>query len=387
MPSSTVRTTSAAAKPSLGLFARLHSIKIGGSNASQATKIKRRDLSYIIRNLATLVGNGLSLPKALGTIARERSLRKYASQLEVIRRRVETGESFSSALAQFPETFTEVMINQIHVGERAGTLAATLLRLTEQLDSADNLKARVLKKLSYPIVLVVVGGLAVTFMLLFVIPVFEKTYAGSGVPLPMITQVMIYGGDFLSSYGIVLVFLAVAGAIGYRYARNNPIAARKMDAWLLRTPVVGDWFRDMAVLQFMEVLGNLLEAGFTVADALRVSAGSVTNRAVRHSVGELHSAVVRGERFSLELDRHDELFPPIVNQLVIVGEKTGTLAKATAEIRNHLQRQIERTTNVMVGTIEPVLTISLAAMIGCILLAIYLPMFDMIGAMNPPTGK
>lgn len=155
-----------------------------------------------------------------------------------------------------------------------------------------------------------------------------------------------------------------------------------MDHFLLRIPFIGEWLKNIAVLQFMEVLGNLMEAGFTIVDALKVCAGSIGNRAVRKSVEQLHSAILRGERFSAELERHSDLFPPVVNQLVIVGEKTGTLSKATMDIRKHLSREVERTTNLLIGTIEPVLTIGLATCIGGILLAIYLPMFDMISAMN-----
>jgi len=154
----------------------------------------------------------------------------------------------------------------------------------------------------------------------------------------------------------------------------------------LRWPLFGNFFRDLAVLQFMDVLGNLLESGYTVVEALGGSVDAISNRAVRKSVAELQSAVTRGERFSRELDRQGDLFPPVVSQLVIVGEKTGNLAKASNFIREHLRREIERTTNILVGTIEPILTIGMACMIGMILLAIYLPMFDMIGAMNGQAG-
>jgi len=241
----------------------------------------------------------------------------------------------------------------------------------------------VVKKLAYPIMLTVVGILAVTFMLLFVVPIFEETYATSGVPLPFITRFMIGAGAILASQGWWMALLIIGTVFGIRYARKNPEYAFKMDQLLLKIPLFGHWLRDMAVLQFMEVLGNMLEAGFTMVDALRISGGSVGNHAVKRSVEELQMAVTRGERFSRELERHSELFPPVVSQLVIVGEQTGTVPKATSDVRKHLRREIDRTTDLLVGTIEPILTVSLACMIGCILLAIYLPMFDMIGAMNP----
>jgi type IV pilus assembly protein PilC len=130
------------------------------------------------------------------------------------------------------------------------------------------------------------------------------------------------------------------------------------------------------------VLGNLMDAGFTVVEALKACSHAVGNRKIRETIMEMHEALTRGERFSEELARHGELFPPVVNQLVIVGEKTGTLSKTTVHIRAHLRREVETYTNVMLGTIEPVMTAGLASAIGTILLAIYLPMFDMINAMN-----
>jgi len=349
-------------------------------------KIKRHDLTFVLRNLATLVENGLSLPKALGTLARERSLSRYANVFETIRKKIESGENFSTALALFPRTFPNLLVQQIKVGERSGTLAATLDRVATQVENASNLRAKVLKKLAYPIILVSAGSLAVTFMLMFVIPIFQQTYKENKVPLPGITQFLIDFSGIMKSYGWIVPILVVGGLYGIRQGRKNAQFALKMDRSLLRWPLFGNFFRDLAVLQFMDVLGNLLESGYTVVEALGGSVDAISNRAVRKSVAELQSAVTRGERFSRELDRQGDLFPPVVSQLVIVGEKTGNLAKASNFIREHLRREIERTTNILVGTIEPILTIGMACMIGMILLAIYLPMFDMIGAMNGQAG-
>ncbi|MBM3999562.1 MAG: type II secretion system F family protein [Planctomycetes bacterium] len=363
------------------LLQRLADIKIGGK-ARKATKIKKRDLIYIMRNVSTLIENGLTLPKSIETIAREKTLRAYAPLLDGIRMRIESGETFSGALQQAGGVFSDLMINQIRVGERSGTLPDTIKRLTQQLENADNLKGMILKKLAYPTMLVTLGSGAVSFMLLYVVPTFEKTYAESGAKLPMITQVLIEAGRFGTSYGWIILLAMGLFVAAVVTVRRNPKGRFWMDTTLLKAPLLGDWLRNIAVLQFVEVLGNLMEAGFTIVDALKVCCGSVNNRAVRKSVEQLHAAILRGERFSAELERHGDLFPPIVNQLVIVGEKTGTLAKATKDIRKHLEREVHRYTALMLGMIEPILTVGLATCIGGILLAIYLPMFDMIGAMD-----
>jgi type IV pilus assembly protein PilC len=230
--------------------------------------------------------------------------------------------------------------------------------------------------------LVVLGSGLITFLLMYVVPVFEKTYAEAHVALPFVTTALITFGNLAKRYLWMIAAAAILMAAGLKQMRKSRDFAARMDRALLRMPLVGKWLRDMAVLQVMDVLNNLMTAGFTLAESLRQTADSVGNRAVREGVRNLQRAVERGERFSRELERHQELFPPIVNQLVIVGESTGQLTKATFDICVHLRREIERKTNILVGALEPLLTISLAAAIACILLAIYLPMFDMVNTVS-----
>jgi type IV pilus assembly protein PilC len=294
---------------------------------------------------------------------------------------------FSEALKPFGDTFSELLVAQIRIGERSGTLPQTLDRIVQQLEQADNLKATIIKKLAYPVLLCTAGTGSITFMLLYVIPTFEKTYKDAGAKLPAITQFLIDVSRFGTSYGWMIALAFVAGLVGFFVARRNESSRLVIDLYAMRLPLLGEMLRNMAVLQFMEVLGNLIEAGFTVADALRSCARAVSNHAVRARVEALQAAVIRGERFSAHMEANSDIFAPIVNQLIIVGEKTGTLPKATQNVRAHLKREIDRTLGIMVGAIEPILTISLAAAIGCILLAIYLPMFDMIGAMGGEQGK
>jgi type IV pilus assembly protein PilC len=236
--------------------------------------------------------------------------------------------------------------------------------------------------MAYPILLVVMGSAVIVFLLTYVIPVFKETYDKAHVPLPFITTLLIAIGGFTKSYGLFVLGFVVTAVLTVRQLRKRTDLAYKMDARILGLPIIGHWLRDIAVLQLMEVLGSLMDAGYNLAEALGEAAQAVGNRAIRQGVRDLQNAVRRGEKFSRELERHGETFPPIVSQLVIVGEQTGTLAKATSHIRDHLQREIERKTNIFVGTIEPTLTISLAAAIAAILLAIYLPMFDMVNTIK-----
>ena len=341
-------------------------------------KLKSHEVTYFLRNLSTLVGNGVPLPRALATLAQEDSLARHRQVLELIRRKVETGTPFSVAMAECPGAGDKITVSQIRIGERAGTLAETLQHLAETRNKTGELRQQVIKKLAYPGMLMVLGSGLITFLLLYVVPVFEQTYADAKVPLPFVTKLLIATGSVAKKYLWMVALAGAATLVALKQLRKSDQFASRMDRTVLRTPVVGKWLRDVAVLQVMDVLNNLMTAGFTLAESLRQTADSVGNRAVRRGVRNLQRAVERGERFSREIERNHELFPPIVNQLVIVGESTGRLTQATLDICNHLRREIERKTNLMVAALEPIMTISLAAAIAVILLAIYLPMFDMV---------
>jgi type IV pilus assembly protein PilC len=341
-------------------------------------RLKPHELTFILRNLATLVGNGVPLPKALATLAQEEALSRHRPALEAIRRKVESGGQFSTAMMEAPGFCDRLTGAQIRIGERAGALADTLQHLASHRDKSRELRQQIVKKLAYPAMLVVLGSALITFLLLYVVPVFERTYAEAKVPLPMVTQILIAVGGFAQKYFLWTAGAAAGLIIVLGQLRKKDRLAARMDDLLMRAPLFGRWLRDMAVLQLMDALNNLMSAGFTLAEALRQTAESVNNRAMRSGVRALQSAVERGERFSREIERLSALFPPIVNQLVVVGESTGQLTKATSDICEHLRREIERKTSLLVGALEPVLTISLAAAIAVILLAIYLPMFDMV---------
>ncbi len=367
-----------------GLLRKLHSIKIGGPSQDPAKlKVGRKDLAFILSTLATLVENGLSLTRSLDTLARERALKKHTAMLTKLRQSIEVGHSFSKSLADYPATFTSLMVAQIQAGERSGTVGKTLRRIANNLESSNDLRSKIVKRLTYPAIVLAAGGGGVAFLLMVIVPVFQGIYENSNIPLPVPTQVLMLFGDVMSGYGWIGLIVGVGGFYGFRHLRRNTQYGPKIDAGMLRLPVLGEWFRDMAVLEFMEVMGTMLESGFKLVDALEVSGPAASNRAIRHGVDRLQHAIVRGEKLSRELERNAELFPPIVGQLVIVGEETGNLPESTRHVREHLQREIQRKTDLFVGAIEPVLTVGMALLIGGMLIAIYLPMFGMMDTLKP----
>lgn len=280
------------------------------SSEKSSSHFKPHELTFILRTLSTLLVNGVSLPKALDTLAKEETLVKHQEVLDALRRKVESGVAFSKAVSCFPHMCDAITINQIRVGERSGTLGDTLKQLSENRDQSAELKSAVIKKLAYPALLVTLGSVLITFLLLYVLPVFQETYDKAHVPLPFITQLLIAFGVFAKQYGWMIVAVAILSAAGIKQLRKRNEFATRMDRSMLKMPLVGNWLRDIAVLQLMEVLHNLMAAGYTLAEALLESGATVGNRAVKQGVRDLQVAVQRGERFSRELERLESLFPP-----------------------------------------------------------------------------
>lgn len=371
----------------MGWLAKLHGIKLTApSSRHAAPKVPPRELAYMLRNIATLLSSGVSLKKSLATLASERTLKKHAPMLRAIRRKIESGEAFSTALATYPQTFNEVVVCQIRVGEASGTISETLQRIATQLERANQLRAGILKRLSYPAVVLMSGGGVLCFLLTYVVPQFQTTYEQARVPLPLAAAILIRIGQFTVNFAWIFVLAAIGGAVLIHRSRRNPRFALAMDRLLLKLPLVGDWLRDIAMLQFMDVMAVMMQSGFKLVDALAYSSAAVSNHAVRRSVEGLRAAVLRGERLSRELDRQRQFFPPVVSQLVIVGEQTGSMSKSTGQVREHLRQQIERKAEIFVGAIEPILTVGMAIAIGAILLAIYLPMFGMVEVVESTGG-
>lgn len=358
------------------IVAKLQNIQIGGD---PGRKIKKKDLVRIIHNLTTLVSNGVSIPLALDTIMADSTYKKYRNLLRTLAETIKTGGTLSLGMKKFPETFPTLLVHQVQVGEQAGTIQKTLARIVGQLEQGSKMKSFIIKKITYPAILVVAGTGSVIFMLTCVIPTFQKMYEESGAVLPGITRLIIAISDFLQSNGIAIIIALAAATAGLSYALSNKRSRMWIDEHLLKLPVLGKWLRNLAILQFVETLGDLLDSGFNLVDALPAAARSVSNRHMRTRLLGLHGAIRQGQRFSTAMEREEDLFPPVVKQLVVVGERTGKLAEITREIREHLRDDVEKKTAAALGAIEPVLTAGLAVVIGGILLAVYLPMFDMIG--------
>jgi type IV pilus assembly protein PilC len=361
----------------MSLLRKLNSIQVGPQRSGDSTKIKAGQLADLLRLLLMLLENGLSLPRALQSLADDRSTKKFSHVLNRLRLTIEAGGTLSQGMQYYPRTFTAMQVQQVRIGEQSGTMEKALARVSEQMERSVAIRKRIIKKVSYPILITVAGCGLMVFMCVVVIPEFEKVYGGSGVDLPTVTRVVTGLSRLVIQYGWLTLPLAIAGSCLWKFGRSRPRIAKRMDAALLHLPFVGPWLRDVAVLQFAEAISAMVECGYKPVEAVEVAAPCVRNRQIRGAVDDVRRGVQRGEKLSVELRKHEAYFPATLCQLVGVGEQSGDFPKAMRGTCEHLRERLESRIDASVGMLEPLLTILLAIAIGGIVLSIYMPMFHM----------
>lgn len=356
---------------------KLHSIEVGKKTEGDPFRIKPVPLADLLGLLLMLLENGLSLPKALGALAADRSAARYRPVLTRLRLTIEAGGLLSDAMQRYPKTFTPMQVQQVRIGEKSGTLEKALKRVCEQLQRSVALKKRIIKKVSYPVLICVAGAGLMIFMCVVVVPEFETVYGSSGVDLPAVTQFVTAMSRFVIRYGLSVIPFAIASAIMISFIRSRAKLSRMMDSFLLKLPIAGPWLRDVATLQFIEAMASMVDCGYTPVDAVQVAVDCVRNREVRAAADLIRRNVNRGERLSKQLGEHEQFFSNTLCQLVAVGEQSGNFPKALQGACEHLRERLETRIDTTVGLLEPTLTILLAVAIGGIVLSIYTPMFHM----------
>jgi type II secretory pathway component PulF len=355
----------------------LHRVQIGGGSGLYATKIPKTRLASILRLMQTLLENGLSLPKTLSTLADDKATRKYRNVLLAIRQQVETGGSLSDGFAKFPRTFSPLAVQQIRMGEKCGGVEQALDRICTQLELSVMIRKKVFKKLSYPLLVVLAGSGLVGFMLAVVVPQFEDVYAQSKIDLPLITRITAGSSRGVVQYGWLMLPVAIGLWLTVVAMRHQAKTARWLDECLLRVPLIGGWIADASVLSFIEAMQTMVTSGYMPIEAITAAQPSVRNRAVRAAIEQVRVGVIRGQRLSTELAKHERFFSSTFCQLVHVGEQSGDFAKALNGACQHLRNRLENRIDTTLGLLEPSLTILLASAIGTVVLSIYMPMFRM----------
>jgi type IV pilus assembly protein PilC len=340
-------------------------------------RVKLKDVAVMSRQFATMINSGLALLRALNILAEQTESRPLAAIVNQVRIDVEKGSSLSAALARHPKAFSRLYVAMVRAGEVGGVLDSVLLRLAETIEKQVELRRKVRSAMTYPIVVMVLVLLIVTAMLLFIIPMFKGLYAELGGTLPLPTLILLKVSSIVRTYWY-LIFGAQFGLVwGFRRWVKTENGRNRWDAIKLKLPVVGLLTRKTALARFSRTLSALVRSGVPILESLDIVAETSGNNVVSIAVLDTQFAVKSGEPMSQRLERHP-VFPPMVVQMMAVGEETGALDEMLDKIADFYDQEVEATVEALTSLIEPLLIVVMGAAVGGMVISLYLPMFNII---------
>jgi type IV pilus assembly protein PilC len=340
-------------------------------------RIKLKDVAVFSRQFATMINSGLSLLRALNILAEQTDSKLLADIANQVRMDVERGASLSAALSKHPKAFNRLYVAMVRAGEAGGVLDSVLQRLATTIEKQVELRRRVKSAMTYPAVVSLLVALLVTAMLLFVIPMFQNIYESLGGKLPVPTQILINVSNVVRKLWFV-VFAAEIGAVfAFRWWINSEEGRKHWDTLKLKAPVFGALAKKTALARFGRTLSALVRSGVPILESLDIVAETAGNWVVSEAVRDTQQQVKRGEPLSKRLEEH-AVFPPMVVQMMTVGEETGALDEMLDKIADFYDQEVEATVNALTSLIEPILIVIMGVVIGGMIIALYLPMFDVI---------
>ncbi len=346
-----------------------------------APKITTRDIVIFTRQFATMINSGLPLVQSLDILGRQTENKGLAKVIEDVQFDVESGNTLADALRQHPKVFSDLFVNMVAAGEVGGILDVILLRLATFLEKNDALVRKIKGAMVYPGVIFTVAIGAVATLLIVVIPTFQNMFEGAGVALPGPTLFVIFLSETLQNYWYVFAAIIAGTVFGIRYAYGTPGGQLFFDKMLLRAPVLGPMLRKTAVARFTRTLGTLVASGVSILDGLEITARTAGNRVIQDAVMESRSSIAGGETISEPLKRAG-VFPPMVVSMINVGEQTGGLDEMLSKIADFYDEEVDQAVEALLSAMEPILIVFLGGVVGGMIVAMYLPIFDMINAVK-----
>jgi len=344
-------------------------------------KIKDEDLIVFSRQLATLVTSGISFIRSLDTLAEQTKSRKLRKIIEEIRREVASSPTFSDALAKFPKVFSTLYISMVKVGEEAGVLDDILNRLSSLLEHDATTRARVKAATRYPVIVIISMIIAFLVLTTFVVPKFASLYQSAKVELPFPTRVLIFLNKAIRVYWPLLL-AAVAGVIfAFRGYIKTPSGRWNLDKFKLKVPIIGSVVEKTVMSRFARIFSTLYSSGIPMLHALDIVAGTLGNIIIARAVEVIKESVREGKGLAVPM-ASTMVFPPMVTQMVAVGEETGALDDMLTKVADYYDLEVEYAIKNLATTLEPVLLVFLAGGILFLALGIFLPIWDMMKVMR-----
>lgn len=344
-------------------------------------KVKTREMVVLTRQFATMINAGLPLVKALQILAEQVTNPTIQAAIEKVVHDVESGDTLAHALKEHPKLFSPLYVNMVDAGEAGGILDTILLRLATFLEKADALARKVKGAMIYPAVVFSVAALAIAILLLFVIPTFESMFASFNQELPLPTRIVIGLSNFLQGYWLWLLIGGVVAGVLFRRWIATSSGRLLFDRMLLRAPLLGPLVRKSAIARFTRTLSTLLSAGVNILEGMEITARTAGNRVIHDAVIESRASIAGGKSISEPL-RQSGVFPPMVTQMINVGEETGDLDGMLGKIADFYEDEVDVAVESLLKALEPAMIVILGTIVGGMIIAMYLPIFGMVNAVQ-----
>jgi type IV pilus assembly protein PilC len=344
-------------------------------------KVKQRSIAIFTRQLATMIDAGLPLVQSLEILSSQQEHKLFKNIIREIREDVEGGSTFAGALKKHPAAFDDLYTNLVVAGEEGGILDNILTRLANYIEKAEALKKKVKSALVYPSTIVGVAIIVVAILMIFVIPVFEQMFSSAGQTLPLPTLIVITISKIIKKYVVIIVpvFIFLGFLLKKYHQTENGKAL--VDRLLLKVPVFGPLFRKIAVARFSRTLGTLVSSGVPILDGLTIVSKTSGNKSIETAILNARASIREGETIAEPLGR-SRMFPPMVIQMISVGESTGALDSMLSKIADFYEEEVDVAVTNLTSLLEPLLMVFLGVVIGGVVISMYLPIFQMANAIG-----
>ncbi|MBW2610469.1 MAG: type II secretion system F family protein [Deltaproteobacteria bacterium] len=344
-------------------------------------KVTKKDIVIFTRQFSTMIDAGLPLTQGLNILAEQAENPTFRVLLKQLTKDVESGSTLAESMKKHPKVFDDLFVNLIAAGEVGGILDTILQRLGTFLEKAEELKSKIKGAMTYPIVVMAIAFIVIAVILIFVIPVFEDMFASFGQALPVPTQIVVFMSDFLKSKIHYIIMAIIAVVYAFKQYRNSKGGRKLTDNLSLKLPVFGDLLKKTAVARFTRTLGTMLSSGVPILDSLDIVAKTAGNVILEEIIYDVRSSIAEGQTISEPLSETD-VFPGMVVSMISVGEATGALDIMLEKIADFYDKEVDAAVEALTSMLEPLLMLFLGGSIGGLVVAMYLPIFTMAGAVG-----
>ena len=342
-----------------------------------SNRVPLKDVSVMARQFATMINAGLSILRSLAILAEQTENKELGRVLGEVRLDVERGSSLSAALNRHPKVFNRLFVAMVRSGESSGTLDSVLMRLAHTIEKQVELRRKVKSAMTYPIMVGIVVFSIAMIMLVFIVPQFQSIYTSLGGELPAPTQILLKISKIVRTFFPFLIVLGIVAAVLFRRWIKTESGQRIWDAFKLRVPIFGGLAQKTALARFARTLGSLTRAGVPILESLEIVADTAGNTVIADAVHDTQRGVKGGDSIARPLEQH-EVFPPMVVQMMAVGEETGALDEMLDKIADFYESEVEATVDALTSLIEPLLIVVMGIMVGGMVISLYLPLFNII---------